>query len=748
MTCDRCQELFSDYFDKELSAEESTSVASHIEECADCRSEFDLYSQGLHSLQESGSVEASGRFATDLLTSLKMEAVSPGEEPPSMKRGFIGGGIAALVTLSFIGGLLMRPSSSDQVRDVVREIEVPSRGEEWESIPREMERAVLRKLDLVKYRGHWVSREMRDGFVSGQVCVAGRMMAPEAAFEEFSQDGEEEAPSVEESLKKLGYEKTSGGYVPQEWLTRWNRGEIQIAPGKWKTQEEFRIYLSGAVVGRPEGVSDNEISEWIDGLRIGSPVRHGNVTLYPLLRAEERDSSKWGLVHQNPRVKIEEIGDPFAVQIFNGSEQPLLLLSGEILVGGKFSRMVRSDIEVSAGDTVLVPVVCVEPDADRKETLFLPASGGTVAPLDVRRAALSGKGQGAIWSALSSLKEHRGKDLSTAFVDFPDRFPGVVGVAVAFGEQLVCAELFQDADLFARRFSSLLKGLSQGISVSEAEVLFSNNIEGVRQLLQSPYYSRMQIREASFLLKQGTRMIGEAYPEGGEIIHLSLLAGDSSQEGKSVAYSVPEFKMKAVLDGVMRQITQGGEFSRIRAIQSLTLFDSPAAIQRLISLLKHSDPVIRKFTVLSLSEGGDASAVPALLEYAKTLERHFPETERVLVALARLGDARALPLFLSWLDGEARRVRLVLNCLPTLVLKIEDRDSWTSVIERLVSCFQDSEGKKWPSQEKARISTEVGKALHQLCGKQFSNASEAAAWWADESSRNEFLEEREKRQRR
>jgi hypothetical protein len=256
------------------------------------------------------------------------------------------------------------------------------------------------------------------------------------------------------------------------------------------------------------------------------------------------------------------------------------------------------------------------------------------------------------------------------------------------------------------------------------------------------------MRGGNFVLKQGDRAFGEAYPEGRPIIHLLLLAGDSSQEGATVAYSVPEAKRKAVLDGVMNQISNGGEFSRIYAIQSLTRFPFPEAIERLTSLLKHSDPVIRKFTVLSLSEGGDVSAVPGLLEYAETLDRHFPETERVLVALARLGDVRALPLFLSWMEGEARRVRLVLKCLPTLIMKMEDRDSWTSVMEHLVSCFQNSEGKKWPSQEKVRISAEVGKALKQLCGKQFSNSSEAAVWWADESSRNEFLEEREKRQGR
>ncbi len=735
MTCEECQGQFSDFFDKELAAGERAGVESHIASCDSCRAEFDTYSTGIRSLQESSSLEASGRFATDLMTSLRMEAVSPSpSEPPSVRRGLVGGAIAAAVTLAFIGGLFMRPDPREVVRKT--EIEVPARGEDWDTIPREMERAVINKYDLVHYRGYWIPREMSDGFSRGKVCVAGQMLDREIALKKLKGGASGKELSLEERLKKLGYEKTAQGFIPRKWLARWQRGDVQVAPGKWQTADEFRrSHASGEPVGRPDdAIVENEVTRWIDGLRIGPAVSHRNMTLYPILRTRGGEPVEWDALRHNEKVKIEEVGNPFQIRVTNTSVRNLLLMEGEVLLGGKYARMVSADAQVPAGGEAMVSVLCVEPGANRKDSIFTGESGTLFASTHVRRVALEGGGQGAVWCELARHEPGKKNDLFSAFLDLPDRFAGTVGVAIAFGKSLEFVELFHDPRMFAQYFGAILTAAVQASSSHESSTGIDNSTEGVRTLLQMPYSSRIQPVGEGLLLKKGGFTLGMACPGGGDLVHLLLFA--NHPKGSFPSHEpppVPEAKMESILDAIMEQITGGGEFSRILAIQSLALFHSPEAMVRLTSLLKNSDPVIRKFAVLCLSEKKDSSSVPSLVEYAGTLDRHFPEMERVLVALGSIGDPRALPLFLSWMEGEERRVRLVLKCLPPLMEKVEKREEWVQVMERVLSCFQDAEP------ETAATALET---VHRMTGKEFSDGKGAQTWWGDESAREEYLRKR------
>lgn len=745
MTCDRCQELFSDHFDAALSAGDRVAVKAHLEECEGCVAEFDVYSAGLRSLQETGQLETTGRFATDLMTSLRLEAVSSRkEEPPDVRRGILVGAIAAAVTGAFITGLMMQPDSKVVPREP--EMEVPVDRGEWRKIRKETERVVINKFGLVRYGDHWISREMKEGFDRGDVCIGGRMVAPEEALLEMRAEMEEEDVSLEEKLAALGYEKTAQGFISKEWIARWKRGEVQVAPGEWRTREEFvKSRTPGEPVRRPDGAGvHNEVTDWLEGLAIGPAVAHRNVTLYPILQRGTREPVAFDTLPGNGKLVIEETGNPFEIRITNRGERDLFLVEGERIAGGRYARMVSRDVLVPAGETGSVAVLCVEPGADREETIFSGGAEAGFASIGIRRASLAGQGQGAVWCELFRQADRlEGKGLSaerreiiSAFVDFPDRFPDALGVAVGVGKFICVVELFHDPEMFGRYFSRILRAAALEAALAGPTLRLSNDMEGVQALLQSPFLAHVEQRGEERILKRSGEIFGLASPAGNDLVHLLLFA-PIAKPAPDVHEDrpIPSAKMNAVLDSVMTAIRSGGDFSRVRAVRSLSRFHSPGAMERLASLLESSDPVLRKFAVLCMGEGGDASVVPALVKYAGTLERHFPETERVLVALVRIGDPRALPLFLSWLDGETRRVRLVLKCLPGLILKSPEKKAWIETLDCLLACFGKAKGE---------IVGDLCGAIHRMTGKKFSNAEEFRAWWEDDSARETFLGERAK----
>src|SRR5215813_6728495 len=119
-----------------------------------------------------------------------------------------------------------------------------------------------------------------------------------------------------------------------------------------------------------------------------APIRHGNLTIFPVVSSHSRDTSQFltldeglrsgevvvteaGSVaplvrprHPHPAWQ-EEHGDGARVNqlvLVNNSKRPLLLLAGEIVTGGKQDRIIGKDRLVPAeSDPIDLSVFCVEP---------------------------------------------------------------------------------------------------------------------------------------------------------------------------------------------------------------------------------------------------------------------------------------------------------------------------------------------------------------------------------------------------
>src|SRR3954447_17050446 len=141
------------------------------------------------------------------------------------------------------------------------------------------------------------------------------------------------------------------------------------------------------------------------GLHILSPLTSGNLTIFPVVARNERDTSMFITLDEGLRsgeVVVTESGSvqplirrPNQVRrpqsgaqvntlvLVNNSKRPLLLLAGEIVTGGKQDRVIGKDrIVPSLSDPVDLSVFCVEPGrwtAAEGKTDFGTARGGMAA---------------------------------------------------------------------------------------------------------------------------------------------------------------------------------------------------------------------------------------------------------------------------------------------------------------------------------------------------------------------------------
>lgn len=167
------------------------------------------------------------------------------------------------------------------------------------------------------------------------------------------------------------------------------------------------------------------------GYTVLAPIRHGNLTVFPVVAARSYDTEEFLTLDEGLRsgdVIVTESGGvqplirrrlpptPSGAQVnqlvlVNNSKRPLILLAGEIVTGGKQDRVIGKDrIVPGESDPLNVGVFCVEPgrwtgSSDR----FGVGAGGTAAgampaPMaapNVRAKAMADKDQQQVWSEVA-----------------------------------------------------------------------------------------------------------------------------------------------------------------------------------------------------------------------------------------------------------------------------------------------------------------------------------------------------------
>lgn len=110
----------------------------------------------------------------------------------------------------------------------------------------------------------------------------------------------------------------------------------------------------------------NSLASEFAGITIGTPVSFQNLTLFPLLRPCSTEAPDYLLLEDaiaQGLARVTEVtadGSVPELRFQNDSNQPVLLLDGEELIGAKQNRILNVTVLAPAKQTIVIPVSCVE----------------------------------------------------------------------------------------------------------------------------------------------------------------------------------------------------------------------------------------------------------------------------------------------------------------------------------------------------------------------------------------------------
>jgi hypothetical protein len=254
-----------------------------------------------------------------------------------------------------------------------------------------------------------------------------------------------------------------------------------MSPGGAWAQRPPRILEGGAPPPRNRAyVSSPELARVLPGVRVGNRRQHDALSVFwlhgaagaplDLLTLEDALTRRLLVVTEGAQARVPEI----LVENVAGSH--VLLLAGEILVGGKQNRVLTEDILLppKSGPRA-IGVYCVEQGRwEGGRTAF--RAGGTLAAPGLRSRLMAKTDQRRVWEEVARQSQLAQTSSPTAsyqaIYDSPEvqkrlgeveqamgarPVADALGAAVFVGPKLSGIDLFLDHDLFTREWPKLIR---------------------------------------------------------------------------------------------------------------------------------------------------------------------------------------------------------------------------------------------------------------------------------------------------
>jgi len=247
----------------------------------------------------------------------------------------------------------------------------------------------------------------------------------------------------------------------------------------------FLAALAALVSGSTAASADGGV-DLGHGKRALEPITFENLTLMPIVidaKAAARARSYMvldeGMKQKKVIIHEKDDGEVNELVLENTSDQPLFLMAGEVIIGGKQDRIIGRDTILPGKATQGVPVYCVEHGrwTGRKATF---ESAGALAHMELRKRAKF-EDQGEVWKEVATKNAARGtendsdtyrqvaqgdkvgksvgayqKHFSAALARVPSRAT-MVGYVVALNGKVVAIESFSSPVLFGKLEGKLLR---------------------------------------------------------------------------------------------------------------------------------------------------------------------------------------------------------------------------------------------------------------------------------------------------
>ncbi len=157
------------------------------------------------------------------------------------------------------------------------------------------------------------------------------------------------------------------------------------------------------------------------GLIFEDPVEYHNITLVPVRTTENGPFQAYTLLEAGLRTKtlaVRELkgnssqAQVSEIEVRNTGKNPVFLLGGEMILGGKQDRILQSDVIIRPNKRwTKVKVFCVEQGRWQGRDMKFKG-GNSMAHAELRKAAMSGK-QSEVWQEVARKNETHGTSNET-----------------------------------------------------------------------------------------------------------------------------------------------------------------------------------------------------------------------------------------------------------------------------------------------------------------------------------------------
>ena len=325
------------------------------------------------------------------------------------------------------------------------------------------------------------------------------------------------------------------------------------------------------------------------GYKVLDPIRHGNLTVFPVVAATSHDTHEFLTLDEGVRsgeVVVTEYGNVQPLMrrretpiprggaqvnqlvLVNNSKQPLILLAGEIVTGGKQDRVIGKDRIVPAeSDPIDLNVFCVEPGRWTATSAKFGSLGSAMAQPAVRAKAMGAKDQQQVWDQVRKQQASISANLgaseavtvngTTSYARVMDnaavkeqvdsvaepiqrsylslihelRDKNAVGVVVAVNGEIIWADIFASTNLLEKYWPKLVRSYAAEAIVTKtgsreigakAAQEFLENVEGRRETVESEpgLYRHTEITGDGFKAFELTSLL----PKTGFDLHVAKMA--------------------------------------------------------------------------------------------------------------------------------------------------------------------------------------------------------------------------------
>jgi hypothetical protein len=245
----------------------------------------------------------------------------------------------------------------------------------------------------------------------------------------------------------------------------------------------------------------NIINDLIAVVTVGTPARHGSLSVFPLRSAARHATAAYLVLDDAlatgrfPITEVSEAGLVPQLLAINDTGSQVFLLDGEELVGAKQNRVLNLSIMLAPKSKTEIPVSCVEAGRWRAESdsfrteQRVQFARGRARKIEQVSRSLRMRGEAmsdqiAIWNeiseksarmdvqsptgAMAALFESRNDDFRN-YLDAIPTFDGQIGAAYAIGETLLGIDVFDSDATFTKLAPKLLS--SYALDAMEVERL-------------------------------------------------------------------------------------------------------------------------------------------------------------------------------------------------------------------------------------------------------------------------------------